>query len=98
MLVALEAGAEDLADDGEAWRITTPPTSLPAVRSAVEEAGLAVSSSDLTMVPTATIPVSESDVAKRVLRLVDALDDNDDVQDVYANFDIDDALLESIEA
>ena len=98
MLVALEAGAEDLADDGEAWRITTPPTELHAVREALEGAGVAVASSELTMLPSATIPVAESDVAKRVLRLVDALDDNDDVQDVYANFDIDDSVLEAIEA
>ena len=98
MLVALEAGAEDLADDGEVWRITTPATELHAVREAVEAAGVTVTSSELTMLPSATIPVAESDVAKRVLRLVDALDDNDDVQDVYANFDIADSLLEAIEA
>ncbi len=98
MLVALEAGAEDLADDGEAWRITTPPTDLHTVRSAVEGAGMAVASSELTMVASATVPVDESGVAKRVLALIDALDDNDDVQDVYANFDIPDELLEAIEA
>ena len=98
MLAALDAGAEDLADDGEVWRVTTPPTELHAVRDAVEGAGFAVSSSELTMLPSATIPVAESDVAKRVLRLMDLLDDNDDVQDVYANFDIADALLETIEA
>ena len=98
MLVALEAGAEDLADDGEVWRITTPAGELHAVREALESAGVPVASSELTMLPSATVPVSESDVAKRVLRLVDALDDNDDVQDVFANFDIDDSLLEVIEA
>ncbi len=98
MLVALEAGAEDLADDGGAWRITTPPTDLHTVRSALEGAGLAVSSSELTMMPSATIPVDDTGVAKRVLALIDALDDNDDVQDVYANFDIADELLEAIEA
>jgi YebC/PmpR family DNA-binding regulatory protein len=98
MLVALDAGAEDLADDGEAWRITTPPAELHTVRSAVEEAGMAVSSSELTMVASATIAVDESEVAKRLLRLIDSLDDNDDVQDVFANFDISDELLETIEA
>jgi YebC/PmpR family DNA-binding regulatory protein len=98
MLLALDAGAEDIADDGEAWRITTPPSDLHAVRAALEEAGVGVSSSELTMVPNATIAVEETDVAKRVLRLIDALDDNDDVQDVYANFDIADELLEAIEA
>jgi YebC/PmpR family DNA-binding regulatory protein len=98
MLLALDAGAEDIADDGDAWRITTPPSELHAVRAALEEAGVAVSSSELTMQPNATIAVEETDVAKRVLRLIDALDDNDDVQDVYANFDIPDQLLESLEA
>ena len=98
MLLALDAGAEDITDDGEAWRITTPPTELHTVRAALEEGGVTVSSSELTMQPTSTIAVEESDVAKRVLRLIDALDDNDDVQDVYANFDISDELLESIEA
>jgi YebC/PmpR family DNA-binding regulatory protein len=98
MLLALDAGAEDIADDGEAWRVTTPPSDLHAVRAALEEGGVSVSSSELTMLPTSTIGVEETDVAKRVLRLIDALDDNDDVQDVYANFDISDDLLEAIEA
>jgi transcriptional/translational regulatory protein YebC/TACO1 len=97
MLVALEAGAEDIADDGEAWRITTPATELHAVRSALEEAGVTVESSELTMVPTATIALDSDESAKKVLRLIDILDDNDDVQDVYANFDIPDSILESIE-
>jgi len=94
MLLALDAGAEDLADDGEAWRITTPPTELHAVRTALEEGGVAVASSELTMVPTATIEIDSAEAAKKVLRMMEALDDNDDVQDVYANFDIPDRLLE----
>lgn len=98
MLVALDAGAEDIADDGEAWRITTPPSDLPAVRTALEEAGFAVTSSELTMVPSATIALDSPEVAKKVLNLIDILDDNDDVQDVYANFDIPDSILESVEA
>jgi len=98
MLVALEAGAEDVDDDGEAWRITTPPTELHTVRSALEDAGVAVTTSELTMMPTATIALDSDEAAKKVLRLIDILDDNDDVQDVYANFDIPDSVLESIEA
>jgi transcriptional/translational regulatory protein YebC/TACO1 len=98
MLLALDAGAEDIADDGEAWRVTTPATDLHAVRTALEEAGVAVSSSELTMVPNATIALETSEAAQKVLRLIDILDDNDDVQDVYANFDIPDSILESIEA
>ncbi len=98
MLLALDAGAEDLADDGAAWRITTPPTELHAVRTALEEGGVAVESSELTMLPTSTIPLDDGDAAKKVLRLIDALEENDDVQDVYANFDIPDSILEGIDA
>jgi YebC/PmpR family DNA-binding regulatory protein len=98
MLAALDAGAEDLADDGEAWRVTTAPTDLHKVRTAVEEAGLTVESADLLLVPNATIEISEAEAAKKVLRLVDTLDDHDDVQNVYSNFDIADALLEQLEA
>jgi transcriptional/translational regulatory protein YebC/TACO1 len=98
MLLALDAGAEDIADDGDAWRITTPATDLHAVRTALEEGGVAVSSSELTMLPSATIALDSKEAAKKVLHLIDLLDENDDVQDVYANFDIPDAILESIEA
>jgi YebC/PmpR family DNA-binding regulatory protein len=97
MLAALDAGAEDIADDGHAWRITTGPTDVHAVRTALEEAGIAVSSSELTMVPTSTVALDTEDAARKVLKLVDALDDNDDVQDVFGNFDIPDAVLEAIE-
>src|SRR3546814_18382429 len=97
MLVALEAGAEDIADDGTVWRITTPPTELHAVRTALEEAGMKVDSSELTMLPTATIELDSAESAKKVLRLIDILDENDDVQDVYANFDIPDSILETID-
>ena len=98
MLVALDAGAEDLADDGELWRVTSPPAELHKVRSAIEEAGMTVDSSDLTMLPQNTIPLTDAESAKKVLRLIDALDDHDDVQSVHANFDIPDAILESVEA
>ena len=98
MLLALDAGAEDLADDGEAWRITTPPTELHAVRTALEDGGVKVESSELTMLPTSTIPLDSGEAAKKVLRLIDALEDNDDVQGVFANFDIPDSILEGIEA
>jgi YebC/PmpR family DNA-binding regulatory protein len=93
MLAAVDAGAEDLADEGEAWRVTTPPTDLHKVRTAIEEAGMAVAEADLVMVPTSTVAVGDVEGAKKVLRLVDSLDDHDDVQNVYANFDITDELL-----
>ena len=93
MLAALDAGAEDLADEGEAWRVTTPPTELHKVRTAIEAAGMSVAEADLVMVPTSTVEVADVEGAKKVLRLVDSLDDHDDVQNVYANFDITDELL-----
>jgi YebC/PmpR family DNA-binding regulatory protein len=97
MLVALDGGADDLADDGELWRVMCPPTELHKVRTAIEEAGMAVDSSDLTMVPQATIALDTAEGANKVLRLIDALDEHDDVQNVHANFDIPDDILESVE-
>jgi YebC/PmpR family DNA-binding regulatory protein len=93
MLTALDAGADDLADDGELWRVTTGPTELHRVRSAIEEAGMVVESADLTMLPQTTIPLTDAEGAKKVLRLIDALDEHDDVQNVHANFDIPDDIL-----
>ena len=97
MLAALDAGAEDLADEGESWRVTTPPTDLHKVRTAVEAAGITVVEADLTMLPTSSVAIDSVEAAKKVLRLIDGLDDHDDVQNVYANFDISDELLESID-
>ena len=98
MLVAAEAGAEDVEDLGEHWQVTTPPTDLHAVRTAIEEAGIKVKSSDLTMIPTTSVALDKEDKAKSVLRLMDALEEHDDVEAVYANFDIPDAVLEAVSA
>lgn len=98
MMAALDAGAEDIADEGEAWRVTTAPADVHAVRAAIEAAGMAVESSDSAMVPKTTILLDDSTAAKQVLRLIDALDDQDDVGEVNANFDIPDAILETVEA
>jgi YebC/PmpR family DNA-binding regulatory protein len=98
MLTALDAGAEDIVDDGDSWRVISPPTELHAVRTALEAGGIGVESSDLTMVPQATVPLDTAEGAKRVLRLIDALDEHDDVQAVHANFDIPDTILETVEA
>jgi YebC/PmpR family DNA-binding regulatory protein len=98
MLTALDAGAEDVVDDGEAWRLVTPPSDLHAVRAAVEEAGMTVESADLTMVAANLIPLEDTGTAKQVLGLIDALEDLDDVQAVHANFDISDELLEAATA
>ena len=98
MLTALDAGAEDIVDDGDSWRVTTPPTELHAVRTALDGAGIPVDSSDLTMIPSSTVALDTAEAAKKVLRLIDALDDHDDVQAVHANFDIPDTILETVEA
>jgi transcriptional/translational regulatory protein YebC/TACO1 len=74
------------------------PTDLPAVRAALEEASIAFESADTTMVSTTTVDLDTADAAKAVLRVIDALEDNDDVQDVYANFDIPDELLQTLDA
>ncbi|HML00152.1 MAG TPA: YebC/PmpR family DNA-binding transcriptional regulator [Acidimicrobiales bacterium] len=93
MEVALDAGAEDLADEGEHWLLTTAPGDLAAVREALTEAGMAPQSAELAMVATTTVPVSDESEAKKVLRLLEALDDLDDVQCVWSNFDIPDDVL-----
>jgi YebC/PmpR family DNA-binding regulatory protein len=98
MLAAADAGAEDVSDGGETWEVTTPPAELHTVRTAIEAAGYKVTESDLTMNPTTVVELGQESQAKTVLRLVDALEDHDDVEAVYANFDIPDAVLEAVEA
>jgi YebC/PmpR family DNA-binding regulatory protein len=95
--LALGAGAEDIADDGEEWSVTTPVDSVDAVQKALESAKIAVKSAQLAMVPKNTTPVAGSDAAK-VLGLVETLDDHDDVQNVWANFDIPEEELAKLEA
>jgi len=96
MMAALDAGAEDIVDEGDTWRVTCAPADVPAVVAALTEAGIAVESEDTTMLPQNTIALESADAAKSVLRVIDALDDLDDVQDVYANFDIPDEILSTI--
>ena len=91
-LVAADAGAEDVRSSEETIEVITPPEATAAVRAALEEAGVSVESSDITQVPKSTIEPSEDD-ARKILRLMDALEELDDVQDVYANFDIPDDVL-----
>src|SRR3954447_8626648 len=98
MMAALDAGAEDITDEGDTWRVTCPPSDVTAVRAALEQAGVAVESADVTMIPQTTIALDTPEAARSVLRVIDALDELDDVQDVYANFDIPDDLLQKLEA
>jgi transcriptional/translational regulatory protein YebC/TACO1 len=95
MELALEAGAEDIAEDGSQWQLTTDPADFAAVRRALEDAGVAYASADLTLVPKTTVQPTEKE-ARQLLRLVDALEENDDVQEVVANFDISDEVLEAV--
>ena len=95
MELALDAGAEDVKDSGDQWEITTGPADFYAVRDAMEKAGLPVESSSLGMIPKNTVKL-EGKEAEQMLRLVEMLEDNDDVQNVYANFDIDEAEMERL--
>jgi YebC/PmpR family DNA-binding regulatory protein len=92
---ALEAGAEDLNDSESSWEIVTDPSALAAVRDSLRAAGVEVFSAELTMLPQSTIPVDGGE-ARRVLQLIDALEDLEDVQNVYANFDIPEEVMASL--
>jgi YebC/PmpR family DNA-binding regulatory protein len=93
--LALEAGAEDLNDSESSWEIVTDPAALVAVRGALQAADIETFSAELTMLPQSTIPVDGGE-ARRVLQLIDALDDLEDVQNVYANFDIPEEVMASL--
>src|ERR1051326_9091599 len=94
MLAAAEGGADDVQQDGSTFQVTSAPEALSAVREAVEAAGFTVDSAELTMVPKTTVEVAEESTAKKILRLMDVLEENDDVQDVYATFAIPERVLE----
>ncbi len=98
MLLALEVGAEDLSDSGDTWTIMTAPNELAQVRAGLEEAGVAIESADLSLLPTTTVPLESEADARKVLRLIDLLEEHDDVQAVYANFDIPDRILSMVTA
>ena len=98
MLAAIDAGADDVSGDGEHWQVTTEAQLTAAVRQGIEDAGIAVEASDLTMLPSSVVELDTAEAAKAVLRLVDALEDHDDVQHVYANMDISDDVLAAIAA
>ena len=97
MTAALEAGADDIEPDGESWRILTDPSVVYDVKDALEAAGIEVQSAESTMVSSNTIEVSVLEDARQILRIMDMLEDNDDVQDVFANFDIDESLMQEID-
>jgi len=97
MVAALDAGAEDLVDDDGTWRLTCEATDLPLVREALEAAEVPFLNADVTMLASTSVALESAEHARAVLRVMDLLDDNDDVQDVHANFDISIAILETLE-
>jgi YebC/PmpR family DNA-binding regulatory protein len=95
MAAAADAGADDVVHDGNSFQVLTEPAAFVAVREGLKEAGIQPDSAELTLMPKTTVVLDEAD-ARRTLRLVDALEDNDDVQEVYANFDIPEEILEAV--
>jgi YebC/PmpR family DNA-binding regulatory protein len=96
MLAALDAGAEDVEDNGDGtFEVITQPGDLGSVRQALDSGGFAIESADITQRPSNWVPVGEGD-ARKLLRLIDSLDDLDDVQAVFSNYDIDDEVMERV--
>ena len=94
MLKALDAGATDVEDENGVSVIYTEPTDLAKVRDALKTDGLDITEAELTYVPNTTIEITDGDTAGKIMRLMDALDDIDDVQNTHVNFDIDESLLQ----
>jgi YebC/PmpR family DNA-binding regulatory protein len=97
MLAVIDAGAEEINDLGDSFEVISEPHDLVAVRTALQDAGIDYDSAESSLVPTMTVPVDE-DAARKVFKLIDALEDLDDVQNVYANFDVSDDVMAAIDA
>jgi YebC/PmpR family DNA-binding regulatory protein len=91
----LEAGAEEVNDLGESFEVTSEANDVVAVRSALQDAGIDYEAADIAFVPTMEVPIDEEQ-ARRVFRVIDALEDSDDVQDVYANYSVSDDIMEKL--
>ncbi len=98
VLVAADGGAEDVELDGSSYQVIAAPDDLPGIRAALDGAGFAYESAELTMLPKTTVAVEDESTARKLVRLMDALEENDDVQAVYANFDIPEGILEAVAA
>jgi YebC/PmpR family DNA-binding regulatory protein len=97
MLAVLDAGAEEINDLGDSFEVVSEPGDLIAVRTALQDAGIEYDSAETSLVPTMTVPVDE-EAARKVFKLIDVLEDCDDVQNIYANFDVSDDIMEKIDA
>lgn len=95
-LAALDAGAEDVRDSGNSWEVVCEPNAVENLREALAGTGFSVMSAEAPMVSDNTVPLASVSDAEKVMRLIDTLEDLDDVQNVWANFDIDDATLEQL--
>lgn len=93
----LEAGAEEVNDNGDTFEIISEPTDMVAVRTALQEAGIDYDSADSSFVPTMQVELDEEG-ARKIFKLIDALEDSDDVQNVFANFDVSDEVMEKVDA
>jgi YebC/PmpR family DNA-binding regulatory protein len=95
LLAVLDAGAEEVNDLGEAYEVVSEPADLIAVRSALQDAGIEYESAESSFVPSVTVPLDE-DGARKIFRLIDALEDCDDVQNIYSNFDVSDEVMAAV--
>ncbi|MBN1824731.1 MAG: YebC/PmpR family DNA-binding transcriptional regulator [Candidatus Eisenbacteria bacterium] len=95
IMIALDAGAEDVSDEGDSWEITTDPSAVGEVTAALKGAGIVPDEAEVVRLPMTTVPLGR-DAAGKVLRMVEELEDNDDVHRVSANFDIPDEFLEEL--
>ncbi len=94
MMAAIEAGADDVVAEGDGFRVMTEPSVVYDVKAAIDDVGIEVLSADSPMVADNLVPVTDTSDAKAILRILEALEDNDDVQDVFSNFDMSDELME----
>jgi YebC/PmpR family DNA-binding regulatory protein len=96
MLAVLDAGAEEINDLGDSFEVVSEPTDLVAVRTALQDAGVDYDSAESSLVPSMTVPVDE-EAARKVFKLIDVLEDCDDVQNIYANFDVSDEVMAALD-
>ncbi len=94
--VVLEAGAEDVKTEGSTYEVYCEPSQLETVRQALEDAGIEYQSADITMLPSTTVRIEDENVARQILNLMEALEEHDDIENVYSNFDIPEEILDKI--
>jgi transcriptional/translational regulatory protein YebC/TACO1 len=95
LVAVLDAGAEEVNDLGDSFEVVSEASDLVAVRTALQDAGIDYESAESSFLPSVNVPLDE-DAARKVFRLIDALEDCDDVQTVYANFDVSDEIMEAV--